>query len=353
MTGRSYSGEPAGPGGPGRPGSRRARLSRRKSARRTRRIIVTAAAIVVAAAVAAAVTIFADGPAAKPHPVAWGPRHPIVIRLPAQPTSYIGAYARGVPGRYAPLTSFAASNGVQPNIALYYSGWGERFRSAFAGKAAAHHATTLVQIDPGRTRLTDIAAGYYDKYLRTFAASVGDFGARSGRGVIIGFGHEPNGYWYPWGHKHASPSAWIAAWRHIVTVFRAQGVDDVTWLWTVNVIVASQGIVSPAAWWPGASYVTWVGIDGYYHQRASTFASLFGPTIRAIRDLTRAPILVSETGVLPRAGKPAKIADVFAGVRSYGLLGLVWFNVRSWRLDTRPAASAFATAASRFGPLAG
>ncbi len=98
--------------------------------------------------------------------------------------------------------------------------------------------------------------------------------------------------------------------------------------------------------------MTWVGIDGYYHQRASTFASLFGPTIKAIRSLTRAPILVSETGVLPKAGKPAKIADVFAGVRSYGLLGLVWFNVRGWRLDTKAAATAFAAGASQFGPLA-
>ncbi len=120
----------------------------------------------------------------------------------------------------------------------------------------------------------------------------------------------------------------------------------------MNVIVRSQGIGSPAPWWPGSKYVTWVGIDGYYHQKASTFASLFGPTIKEVRNLTRAPILVSETGALPQTGKPAKISDVFAGVRAYGLLGLVWFDVRGWRIDTRSAATAFAHAARHFGPLA-
>ncbi len=286
------------------------------------------------------------------HPVIWGPAHPIKITLPTRPTSYIGAYVHGVPQSYAPLTEFAAANRVRPNIALYYSGWGETFRSAFATAAARHHAVTQVQIDPGTTKLTSIVAGYFDKYLRAYARAVGDFGAKTGQGVIIGFGHEPNGYWYPWGYRHVQPRLWIAAWRHIVTVFRQQGADDVTWLWTVNVMDRKEHIKSPVAWWPGSNYVTWVGIDGYYYVKADRFAALFGPTIKAIRGKTRAPILISETGVKPAAGKVTKIADEFAGIRAYGLLGLVWFNVRGWRLDTTASAAAFATGATTFGKLA-
>ena len=87
-------------------------------------------------------------------------------------------------------------------------------------------------------------------------------------------------------------------------------------------------------------------IDGYYWKPSWTFASLFGPTIKAVRTLSRnpVPILVSETGVAPAAGKPAKIADLFAGVRAYGLLGLVWFNAsqrRDWRLNSPAAVAAF------------
>ena len=72
--------------------------------------------------------------------------------------------------------------------------------------------------------------------------------------------------------------------------------------------------------------MTWVGIDGYYLKATSKFAPLFGPTIGAVRALTGDPILIAETGAVPDAGQPAKIADVFAGIRAYGLLGFVWFD---------------------------
>ena len=76
--------------------------------------------------------------------------------------------------------------------------------------------------------------------------------------------------------------------------------------------------------------MTWVGIDGYYYNSASTFAPLFGPTIAAVRALTHDPILISETAVAPAAGQSAKIADLFAGIRLYGLLGFVWFDATHW-----------------------
>ena len=75
-----------------------------------------------------------------------------------------------------------------------------------------------------------IAAGAYDGYLRSYADSVRDFG----HPVVIGFGHEMNAPWYSWGYGHVRPSTFVAAWRHIVTLFRGQGADNVTWLWTIN-----------------------------------------------------------------------------------------------------------------------
>ncbi|HEX9538048.1 MAG TPA: hypothetical protein VGA04_07725 [Streptosporangiaceae bacterium] len=63
------------------------------------------------------------------------------------------------------------------------------------------------------------------------------------------------------------------------------------------------------------------------------------------------PDTISETGVAPAEGKPAKIADLFAGVRAYGLLGLVWFNADrrgDWRLNSPAAVAAFAEGAKTF-----
>jgi hypothetical protein len=153
-----------------------------------------------------------------------------------------------------------------------------------------------------------------------------------------------NGDWYSWGNRHTSPAVFVAAWRHIVTVFRDAGARGVTWLWTVNIIRKGGFVPSPAPWWPGSSYVNWVGIDGYFYKPSWTFASLFGPAIKAVRGLTLDPILISETSAVPAAGQPAKVADLFAGVRAYGLLGFVWFDadgLRHWRLTGRPAFAAF------------
>jgi mannan endo-1,4-beta-mannosidase len=155
-----------------------------------------------------------------------------------------------------------------------------------------------------------------------------------------------NAPWYPWGFGHVPPSTFIAAWRHIVTLFRTQGADNVTWLWTVNQDRSDTGPV--ADWWPGASYVTWVGIDGYYFRPTDTFASVFGRTIDQVRIFSDKPILLSETSVSPAAGQLAKIANLFAGIRNYRTLGLVWFDIaqhgsplhQDWRIEGDAAAEA-------------
>ena len=54
-----------------------------------------------------------------------------------------------------------------------------------------------------------------------------------------------NGYWYSWGYLHTSPAVFVAAWRHIVTLFRARGARNVTWMWTVNTIHSRANVPSP------------------------------------------------------------------------------------------------------------
>lgn len=327
--------------------------------RRTRAVMIGALVVGSVAVITAGIAKVASppgsgsGPAENSSSPAIGTfsQHHVVIALPARPASYLGVFVRGVPGSYAPVESFAAKTGVRPNLTLYYSGWYEKFRSVFAVEATHNGAVPFIQIEPSGVNLAAIVAGVYDTNLERFATDVANYGAQTGHGVIIGFGHEMNGHWYSWGYRHTAPALFVAAWRHIVNVFRQQGADDVTWLWTVNVINTQGGIPSPAPWWPGDSYVTWVGIDGYYYKPSWGFASLFGPTIKALRALTLAPILIAETGAAPAAGQPAKIGDLFAGIRAYGLLGFVWFDangVRNWSLSSPAAVAAFRQAAEAY-----
>ena len=273
-------------------------------------------------------------------------------KLPAKMSSYLGVFETGVPPGFSPVTEFGQLANRPPNLVGYYSGWAAPFDTAFAATAHRHGAVPYVQIDPTYASIPGIASGVYDDYLRGYADSVRGYG----HPVVIGFGHEMNGSWYQWGYHHVRPATFVRAWQHVVTVFRAEGAQNVTWLWTVDQDRHGTGPIS--AWWPGASYVTWVGIDGYYVRPSDTFRNVFGRTIDEVRALTAKPVLLSETAVGPEAGQFIKIGDLFAGMRQYKTLGLVWFDIaqqgslyhQDWRLEGNQIAdAAFKLGVSRMG----
>jgi len=300
----------------------------------------------LATAGAAVVTAAALRPTPAPEPV----RHPVTMTIPAVPGSLDGAYEPGITRSWQPVASFGNATGTTPRVAVYYSGWGEAFNSALAAQAQQHRARVLVQMNPGGASLAAVAAGKSDAYLRSYADAV----RASGHPVIIGFGHEMNGGWYQWGAGHTAPSVFVAAWRHVVDVFRGQGALNVTWLWTVNAVNATSAPMSQ--WWPGAAYVTWVGIDGYYYHPADTFSWVFGRTLTRLREFTADPVLISETAVAPNPDAAQQVRGLFAGAAADHVLGVVWFDQSehkppyhlAWRVETDPAAlAAFRAAASR------
>ena len=52
------------------------------------------------------------------------------------------------------------------NVAFYYSGWREQFRSAFAFPARDNGAVPFIRIEPAKISLAAIVAGVYDTYRR-------------------------------------------------------------------------------------------------------------------------------------------------------------------------------------------
>ena len=262
---------------------------------------------------------------------------PVRARVPDR-ALWSGVAEAGEPGPWAPIAAFGQQTGFPPRLVLYYSGWRQPFATAFGETAWRHGAILLDQMQPWGAPLAQVAAGDDDGYLRSYAAQVRAFG----HPVVIGFGHEMNGTWYPWSDQ--PPSVFVAAWRHVVTVFRQQGADNVTWMWTIHHTGRASVL---RKWWPGSAYVTWVGIDGYMETPHNTFKTVLAPAVRAVRKLTRRPIMLSEVAVGPLAGRMrAKVAGIFRGVRREHLLGLVWFDIRQnqppyhqdWHLADNPGA---------------
>ena len=65
--------------------------------------------------------------------------------------------------------------------------------------------------------------------------------------------------WTYQGKQHYSATDYIAAWDHIRDVFRAQGANNVVWLFNPS----GGGNLPPSLYYPGDSEVDWVGLDWY------------------------------------------------------------------------------------------
>ncbi len=311
---------------------------------------------IAAVAATLAATIALSAPLRRGVTGAPGPRIARAVALPVtlstRPGSYLGVYERGAPESYAQVEAFARATGSQPNIVLSYGYWGAAFPVGFARQAHAHGAMPFIQIEPWHISMAAIASGRSDSYLASYARAVAAYRYP----VLLGFGHEMNGNWYPWGWTHTSPATWVAAWRHVVTLFRRTGARNVTWVWTVNEEAPGDGPLR--AYWPGWEYVGWIGITGYIFFAQETFLSAYRSTIAALRTFAHRPILISETAVGQLAGQARKIPGLFSLIRRYRLLGFVWFDVNQdagpyhqhWRVEgNRAALRALRRGLSRLG----
>ena len=266
-------------------------------------VIVSAVLLVVIAVVVAIVRDLGSS----------GPRAQAII-LPTAPRSYLGLYERGATSGYAGVDQFAQAIGRRPPTSFpTTAGGGEPFQTGFATTVTRHHgAVPLVQIDPTGITLKAIASGRYDAYLRGYADAVNGFQ----HPVILWFGHEMNAWWYSWGYPHASPAAFVAAWRHIVTLFRAPrrlerdlAVDG------QRVGEHRPGRSGRRARGGQAGLVRQLGRHRrLLHRAVLDVRALFGPTIKAVRSADpRSGTHLRNSGPSHQRDQPAKIADLFAG----------------------------------------
>jgi len=195
--------------------------------------------------------------------------------------------------------------------------------------------------------LANIIAGQFDEDLKAWARDARQFGSP----ILVEWGTEPNGQWFSWNGKwnggaNEGPARYIAAWRHIVDLMRAEGAANLQWVWHVN------WLDQPEAKWnrfenyyPGESYCDWVALSIYgpLTPQAVDGTESFGFKMStAYPRLTKVapgkPILIAEFGCdihhrKVNAGEWAKDAleGLFAG-RWPAVIGFCWWN-ESWEND--------------------
>jgi hypothetical protein len=229
------------------------------------------------------------------------------------------------------VRSFHHATGVHPAVVEIYTNFGSAFPSLQAGRVRGQGSIPFIQWNPRKAPLGLIAQGRYNRYVRHFARAAKTFGSQ----IVLSFGHEMNGTWYPWGRLHATPQQFIGAWRSVHSIFARKHVTNVTWSWD-----PSHGGAPASQWWPGSRYVDWIGIDGYLRP-GQTYSGIFSQQLANIRSVTHRPAFIAETAVAPGPGQARQIRGLFQGMRHDHLMGLVWFDVnrlKAWKLEGRPSA---------------
>ena len=147
--------------------------------------------------------------------------------------------------------------------------------SVFRGAGDVWPGPTEARIAAGRTLLVSWyldhrSYGYWTSpAARSELVTVARRVKAYGRPVAIRPWAEMNGDWQPWQPTsrpvdgYASGyGAFIAAWRHIVNLFRGEGVRNVKWVFNPTTDTYA-GTTDVRRIWPGRDYVDVLGLDGY------------------------------------------------------------------------------------------
>jgi hypothetical protein len=195
--------------------------------------------------------------------------------------------------------------------------------------------------------LANISAGKFDEDLRAWGRAAKEFGSP----LLVEWGTEPNGKWFSWNGKwnggaKEGPVRYVAAYRHIVDLMRAEGADNLQWVWHVN------WLDQPEAKWnrfenyyPGENYCDWVALSAYgpLTPRAVDGTESFRFKMRSAYPRLTAlapgkPMVIAEFGCTLNhrtvdATEWARNAleDLFSG-RWPAVIGFCWWN-ESWEND--------------------
>ena len=171
---------------------------------------------------------------------------------------------------------------------------------------------------PDKFSLLEIIAGKWDAYIDQW----GDAARAFGHPMIVVFGVEMNGEWFPWSgilygadqwdlekKNWRGPEQFKAAYRHVVDRVRARGVSNIQWMFHTNNYSSPLDTWNFApSYYPGSDYVDWLGMSVYGQQ----FTDEPNPDIPSLVDWPyqemcgldpKKPIMIAEwaTGEFPYA----------------------------------------------------
>ncbi|WP_251043930.1 glycosyl hydrolase [Arthrobacter sp. ISL-48] len=274
-----------------------------------------------------------------------------------------GVSTPGGPLAASELDAVSTLVNESPSVVMWYSDFAQPAPITELNAVNARGATSLVTWEPwlwtgnGADQpayaLDRITAGDFDTYIKQWGTALASWG----KPVMLRFGHEMNGNWYPWAESANGNQAgdYAAAWRHVHDVVAATGATNVQWVWSPN--VPYWGSTPLAGLYPGAGYVDVVALDGYNWGTAASWSSWTSPSalldegLTALRSLAPGkPIIIAETASAEAGGSKANwnTALVSYLAAQTDITAFVWFNHNKevdWRINSSTTSTSALTAA--------
>lgn len=270
---------------------------------------------------------------------------------------YFGAFVPGVEASMEILDQLEDTIGHKLAIINTFLPSSSDFPTQFSERMISHGAIPMItwmpqprnpELEYGRV-LDSVAAGSWDDYIKEWAIAAREFG----KPVFIRWGHEFNGYWYPWSipANDNDPNKFIEAWRHVHDIFTQEGATNVKWVWCPYLRSnPDEAWNDPLLAYPGDDYVDWVGIDEYNWGASVTwsdwleFEQIFANKVRIFSThFPTKPIMIAETGSteeneLPSQSKGLWVRNMLDSLKWLKpVKAIVWFNSfkeTDWRMES-------------------
>jgi hypothetical protein len=225
----------------------------------------------------------------------------VTATVAASPALAANPIVIGASGDYTGLKSH-----VGGQLALHRYG-------SLAGKPITDAA--LVNIEP-TVSWASIANGSHDADIRAWANAMKGKGTR-----LVSFSHEPMA---KQNIHFGNASTFIAAWKHVVSVFDQAGATNVEWVWNVtsnSFRVSSGSSEYGAKWYPGDSWVDDVAGEAYNRYRCGfsspkSLADQIAGIFRFAQQHNK-PMVIAEFASNAYAGRAAWLQAAHAFVDSH------------------------------------
>ena len=185
------------------------------------------------------------------------------------------------------MDSYIAGTGITPGGFMYYQDIAAI--APFDVLREIQYPNSAFQLglnfSAGDADLDKVATGGYDAQIDLLAAQL----RTTDRPVFLRIGYEFDGI-----HNHYTPEKYIAAYRHVVSRLRWDGVTNVAFVWH-SYANQTYGGHPISAWYPGDRYVDWMAVSIFWQAYNGGAEMSYANTVADFADAQNKPLMVAES----------------------------------------------------------